>query len=112
MWISNRHLILGIALSLPFLFANLLVAMQAELFLSILRPYGETTNYEQLLVLMLMALVGIGGLVSLWPILKDRRLYIINAVVGLALLAFALLAGYGLGYDFYKCDILKIPNCD
>lgn len=112
MWIHKRSLVIGIALSLPFFIANALVALQAELFLSLLRPLGQTTSYEQILVLVLIALVGVGGIVSLLPILKDRRLYVINVVVGVALVAFAMFGGYGLGYDFYKCDILQIPNCD
>ena len=112
MWISSRHLYIGLALAVPFLCANTLVALQAQLFLKILRPFGETTNYEHLLVLILIALVGVGGLVSLFPIVKERRVFIVNAIVGAAFLAFAFFAGYGLGYDFYKCDILQIPNCD
>ncbi len=112
MWISRRHLYIGVALAIPFLCANALVGLQAQLFLKLLRPFGETTNYEHLLVLILIALVGVGGIVSLFPIVNERRFYVVNAIVGLAFLAFALFGGYGLGYDFYKCDILKIPNCD
>lgn len=112
MWVSRRFLYFGVALSLPFLIANALVAMQAEFFLSLLRPSGQSMNYEHLLVLVLIALVGIGGVVALLPILRERRLYIVNAIVGVAFVAFALFGGYGLGYDFYKCDILHIPNCD
>lgn len=112
MGISSRYLYFGIALSLPFLIANVLVAMQAQFFLSFLRPFGQTTSYEQVLVLALIALLGVGGLVALLPIVKDRRLYAVNAIVGTALIAFSIFAGYGLGYDFYKCDILQIPNCD
>lgn len=112
MWLSKRSLLVGIALSLPFLVANALVAMQAEIFLSWLRPYGQTTSYEQLLVLVLIALVGIGGLVALLPVWKDRRLYPVNAIVGAVFITFALFAGYGLSVDFYHCDILNIPNCD
>lgn len=112
MWISKRSLLIGIALSLPFLIANMLVAMQADFFLSFIRPSGQTTNYERHLVIALISLVGAGGVVSLLPMLKDRRIYAVNAVVGVAFIAFALFAGYGLGIDFYHCDVLKIPNCD
>ncbi len=111
MWINKCSLFLGIAFALPFLIANALVAIQAEFFLSLLRPQGQSMNYEHFLVLALIALVGVGGVVTLLPILRGR-LYIVNAIVGVAFVAFALFGGYGLGYDFYKCDILKIPNCD
>ena len=112
MWISNRYLYFGLALSLPFLIANVLVVMQAEFFLSLLRPFGQATNYEQVLVLALIALVGIGGLVALLPIFRDRRLYIANVIVGIAFIIFAFFGGHGLGKDFYHCEILRIPNCD
>lgn len=112
MWVSSRHLLIGLTFALPFLIANVLVAMKSELFLSLLRPFGETTNYEQILVLVLVALVGVGGLIAMWPVLRERRLYAINALVGIALIAFALFAGYGLGKDVYHCDVLQIPNCD
>lgn len=112
MWIHKRSLLIGAMLALPFLFANVLVALQSQLFLTLLRPLGETTNYEHLLVLILIALVGVGGFVCLLPLVKERRLYIVNMIVGVAFISFAFFGGYGLGYDFYKCDILKIPNCD
>lgn len=112
MWTSKRYVFLGIALSLPFLIANVLVATQVNFFLSLFRPLGQTTGYEQLLVLALIALVGMGGVVALLPILRDRHLYIVNAIVGAVFIAFALFAGYGLSIDVYHCNILKIPNCD
>ena len=109
---SSKYLLIGIALALPFFLANALVALQAEFFLSILRPSGVMTFYEQILVLVLMALVCVGGIVALLPIAKNRRLYILNALVGLAFVTFSIFAGHGLAYDFYKCDILQIPNCE
>lgn len=112
MWISSRYLYFGIALSLPFLLANALVAMNAELFLSLLRPSGQMTSYEELLVLTLIGLVGVGGFVALLPILRERRLYVVNAIIGAAFIVFAFFGEYELGKDFYKCNILKIPNCD
>lgn len=111
-WVSKHSLLIGMALSLPFLVANILVATDSELFLSFLRPSGEATSFEHLFVLILIALVGVGGLVALLPILKDKHLYIVNVIVGIVFICFTVSAGYGIGYDFYKCDILKIPNCD
>lgn len=112
MWVSSRHLYIGLAFALPFFIANVLVVTQASFFLSLLRPFGQSTGYEQILVLSLIALVGVGGLIALSPILKDKRFYAVNTIVGVALVAFATFAGYGLGMDVYHCDILKIPNCD
>mgnify|MGYP003394028291 CR=1 FL=1 len=112
MWVSKRFLLIGIAFSLPFVIANALVAMREEFFLSLLRPAGEMTNYEQVLVLTLIALVGAGGLVALLPIVKERRVYVVNALLGAVFIALAVFLGYELGKDFYHCEVLKIPNCD
>ncbi len=112
MWVRSRYLYFGIALALPFLIANLLVQIHDQFFLSLLRPAGHTTSHEQVIVLTLIALVGVGGLAALAPILKERRIYVVNAIVGAAFIFFALFGGYELGKDFYHCDILKIPNCD
>lgn len=112
MWVHRRSLLISITFALPFLFGNALVALQSQIFLSFLRPIGQTTSHEQLLVLILIALVGVGGFVALFPILKKRRLYVVNAVVAMAFLAFAIFGVYALGKDFYNCSILKIPNCD
>jgi hypothetical protein len=112
MWISRSSLLYGIAFSLPFFCASMLVAMESKLFLSLIRPLGQTTYQEQVLVLTLIALVGVGGVVALIPIFKNRSFYIVNAIVGLTFITFSIFAGYGLGIDFYHCDILKIPNCD
>jgi hypothetical protein len=109
---TRLYAFIGFMFAMPFVIANALFATQAEFFLSLIRPFGETTSFEQHLVLALIALVGVGGLIALLPILKDRRIYVVNAVVGVTFVAFALHAGYGIGYDFYKCDILQIPNCD
>ncbi len=112
MWLRKRFLLIGIALALPFFIANVLVATQTQFFLSVLRPNGQTAGYEQILILVLIALVGVGGVVALLPILKDKRFYAVNAVVGVLFITFAVFLGYGLGVDVYHCDILKIPNCD
>lgn len=112
MWASSRHLYIGIALALPFFIANVLVVTQAKFFLALIRPLGEATKFEQHLVLALIALVGVGVVVALLPIVRDQRFYVVNAILGVMFIAFAVHAGYGIGYDFYKCDILQIPNCD
>ncbi len=112
MWISSPYLFYGVVLSLPFAIANALVVLKSELFLSLLRPFGTTTGYEQVLVLTLITLVGVGGLVTLVPLLREKKLYVVNAIIGVGFIIFALFAGYGLGVDVYHCDILKIPNCD
>ncbi len=112
MWMSTRPLLLGTAFALPFFIANVLVAMHSPLFLSLIRPSGESSGGEQILVLVLIALVGIGGLFALLPLVSERKFYTVNALVGITMILFAIFAGYGLGEDVYHCNILQIPNCD
>lgn len=107
----NKPLLLGIAFALPFFILNALVASGApvaEVFRSEVYPGGS----EQILILGLLLLVGIGGIISLYPVIRHRRLMILNILVGVLLIGFSSMAGYGLGVDVYHCDILQIPNCD
>ncbi len=48
MWIHQRSLLIGAAFALPFFAANVLVALQAKLFLWLLRPLGHTTLDEEI----------------------------------------------------------------
>ena len=109
--ILNKNLFIGILFALPFFILNALVVSGVSI-LKILRPEGHTTGYEQIFILGLLSLVFIGGVVSLYPAMKARRLMVLNVVVGVLLVGFSVVAGYGLGSDVYHCDILRIPNCD
>jgi hypothetical protein len=59
----------------------------------------------------------VGAYIALRPMLRrgadgQRRLYLANLLVGLALLAiFVLLVG-ALAEEVYRCDVLRLANCD
>jgi hypothetical protein len=111
MFAKNKHLFIGIIFALPFFILNALVVSGAPV-LKMIRPYIETTGFEQILILVLLALVFIGGVISLYPVIKDRRFMVANILVAVLFVGFSIMAGYGLGKDVYHCDILQIPNCD
>lgn len=111
MFKTNKHLFVGIIFALPFFILNALVVSGAPI-LKIIRPYMETTGHEQILIIALLALVFVGGVVSFYPVVKNRRLMILNILVAITFISFSVMAGYGLGKDIYRCDILQIPNCD
>ncbi len=111
MFTLNKHLYIGIIFALPFFGLNALVLSGAPV-LKMLHLDNQTTTYEQILILALIFLVFIGGIVSLYPVIKNRRLLVLNILVAVLFIGFSILAGYGLGKDFYHCDILQIPNCD
>lgn len=110
MFTTNKHLFIGIIFSLPFFGLNTLVLSGVP----ILRIFRLDTNtaYEQILILSLIFLVFIGGLVSLYPVIKNCRFMVLNIIVAILFIGFSFLGGYGLAKDFYHCDILQIPNCD
>mgnify|MGYP001559473498 FL=1 len=72
----------------------------------------ETTGFEQTLILTLLVLVLVGGLISLYPAIKNRHFMVFNILIAVLFIGFSVFAGYGLGKDIYHCDILQIPNCD
>ena len=111
MFTLNKHLYIGIIFSLPFFILNLLVVFGTPI-LKILRPETHTTGYEQILILGLVFVIFIGGVVSLYPVVKTRRLMVLNILTAVLFIGFSIMAGYGLGVDIYHCDILQIPNCD
>ena len=110
MFTPNKHLYIGIIFALPFFVLNTLVLSGVPV-IKILR-LNTDTGYEQILILGLVSLIFIGGIVSLYPVVKTRRLMFLNILVSVLFVGFSLLGGYGLGKDFYHCDILQIPNCD
>ena len=75
------------------------------------------TFLEQFFLFSLLGLVFIGGIISIYPSIKrgvDGKInfYLSNFIVGVVLIIFSTMATYGLAEDFYKCEILRIPNCD
>ncbi len=111
MFAPNKSLYIGLLLAAPFFVLNALVVSGARV-AEIIRSTLESAGYAQVFILGLLALVFVGGIVALYPVITTRRLLILNIVVGLVLVGFATVAGYGLGKDVYHCDVLKIPNCD
>ncbi len=107
----NKHLLIGILFALPFFALNALVVSGAAIGVAF-RTAVNSTGYGQPFILGLLALVFVGGVVALYPVIKTRRLMLLNIVAGVLLVGFSIMAGYGLGVDVYHCDVLKIPNCD
>lgn len=51
---------------------------------------------------------------ALWPMLRKgtRGVYWLNIAIALLILILMWHTWGGLAEDIYRCDILKIPNCD
>ena len=80
---SRRAALLGLALALPFLIANFIVGNRIEPFFSWIRPGLHTSTQEYFLLFAVILLIGVGAAIAV-----------------------------ALGSEIYRCDVLRIANCD
>ena len=109
---ARRAAALGLLMFGPFLTANVVVANRVEPLFSLIRPGIDTSPREYVLLFGVVFLIPAGAFLALRPMLSNRRFYALNAISA-ALLVFAFGAlVMGIGSEIYRCDILRIPNCD
>jgi uncharacterized membrane protein len=107
----------GFLFVLPFFIANAIVGNRIEPFFSLIRPGLHTSAREYVLLAIVLLLLPAGAFIALSPMLRrgadgTRRFYLLNGLIAaLLLVAFAVLS-IALGSEIYRCDVLKIPNCD
>jgi hypothetical protein len=114
---KNKALLIGVALFMPMFLMNLFAVMDIPTFDNMFRHVfsvdGFTLNpYGTLTIFILLLLVPIGGVITLMPMFQQRKIFLLNLLVGLFMISVFAMFVYGMGHDMYKCDILKIPNCD
>lgn len=102
---------------LPFLILNAIVANRIEPIFALIRPGPHTSLQEYALLAVALMLLPMGAVVAAWPAWQRhtagaRRRLVVNAIVAVALLAIFFLLAMTLGSEIYRCDVLKIPNCD
>lgn len=108
--------LIGFLFAVPFLAINFIVALHIEPFYSFLGSF-PAIRATPLTPLLLLLLFPIGAFIALRPMFQktpdgQRRFLIGNSLVALTLLAFFLVVFSALGEEFYRCEILHIPNCD
>ena len=96
---------------------NVIVAVRPEPVYSYLGSVGVISASPLPLVPILILLGLIGSFVAAWPMLQKpeggrRRIQPLNAVLSLGLLCGFAFIAFVLGEEIYRCDILRIPNCD
>lgn len=109
--------IIGLLFIVPLLFANAIVANRIEPFFSLIRPGPHTSPQEYVLLPVVLLLLPLGAFIIIRPMLQKgtdgkRKLYFVNAMLAVLLLLVFVVLAVALGSDIYRCDILKIPNCD
>jgi hypothetical protein len=112
---SKSSAFVGFLFSLPFVITNFIVALRVEPFYSFLGAFSAVRN-STLFPLLLTLLFPVGAFIALQPVLKKtngkRTFYLINIVVASIMLIAFLFLFFALAGDAYRCDVLKIPNCD
>jgi hypothetical protein len=109
--------LVGSLLLLPFAILNVIVAKRVEPFFSLIRPGIHTSPFEYVLLLVVLLLLPIGAFIALRPLLRKgtdgkRRFYFVNGATAVILLIVFAVLSTALGSEIYRCDILKLPNCD
>lgn len=105
----------GFLFSLPFITTNFIISLRIEPFYSFIGTFPSVRN-STFFPLFLLLLFPIGAFIALKPMLKTskkkRKFYLINISLASILLIVFLLLFFALAVDTYRCDVLKIPNCD
>ncbi len=102
---------------LPFFLVNWLVGAQGESFIAWLRPTGNTSIFEHVLLAILIGLMIVGSFITIHPVLKrdangKRDYKSLNLVIGIMIGALALFIAAGFVAEIFSCDILQLANCD
>jgi hypothetical protein len=105
----------GFLFSLPFIVANFIVSLRIEPFYSLLGTFPTVRN-STMFPLLLLLLFPIGAWIAIKPVLKvsngRRKLHFINIALASIMLIIFLFLFFALAGDTYRCDVLKISNCD
>ncbi len=111
----------GLLLALPFMLLNAIASNRIEPFYSLFQigaPGGLVANPIGTLALIgSLLLLPVGAFVAVWPMLHQpagdvRRIPAINVALALIMIVLFVLIVGAFASEFYRCDILGIPNCD
>lgn len=106
----------GFLFTLPFLITNIVVSLRVEPFYSFLDSFPMMRN-SPLTPLLLLLFFPVGAFVAIRPMLKKRTgektsMYIANITIASIIMIIFLVLFVAFGEELYRCDVLRIPNCD
>ena|SRR3989344_990925 len=106
----------GFLFAAPFVIMNFIIALRLEPFYSFLGSFPAIRN-AMLTPLLLLLLFPVGAYIAALPMLRKdangkQKMLVANSIVILILLVIFAVLFTGLGEEFYRCEILEIPNCD
>lgn len=112
---SKTAAFVGFLFSLPFIITNFIVSLRIQPFYSFLEIFPDVRN-STLLPLLLTLLFPVGAFIALWPMVKlsngKRKFHFLNIALASVMLFLFFFVFFPLLGDTYRCDVLKIPNCD
>lgn len=90
--------------------------MRVEPFYSLLGSL-EIVRKSPIFPLFLLLFFPVGAFISLSPMIHKsekgkRKFYLFNSLIAVLIMIFFTVVFVALGEELYRCDILKIPNCD
>lgn len=112
MMIAWRSFGVAVICVLPFIIMNALVATPVPAFVAWIRPTGHTSALEWLLLWGSIGFIFIGAWVSLRALWHQRRVVLLNGILGVALLIVGSALVFTLGAEIIACEWYGVPNCD
>lgn len=108
---------IGLLFVVPLIVLNKIVGDRIEPFFSLIRPGIHTSPLEYVLLPIVLFLLPVGAFIAVRPMLRNgaegkRKLYPVNGILAVLLLAVFVLISVAFGSEVYRCDVLQIPNCD
>lgn len=107
----------GALMLVPLAMANAIVADRVEPFFSLVRPGPHPSAFEYVLLVVVLTMLPVGAFIAARPMVEGwldgtRRVYALNVVVATFLLVIFFAVSAALGDEIYRCDVLRVPNCD
>lgn len=112
MMVSWRTFGMAVVCALPFIIVNFLVAMPVPAFVAWLRPDGHTSVLELCVLWGAIVSMLVGGWVALSAVWHQRRLVLLNGLLGITLLMAGAALVYAFGAEIVACEWQNVPNCD
>ena len=101
----------------PLAGANAVVGGRIEPFFSLIRPGAHTSAAEYALLAVVLLLLPLGAFVAARPLPSPRGggmrpVHALNVAVAALLVGAFVTLSWGVGSELYRCDVLRVPNCD
>lgn len=119
----ERYALVALALTIPIAILVAAISFKIEPLETALKEIFADENDRPTVLGSIYVFGGLLALpvalaVSLWPVLRDglrearRHLYIANLAMALVVLALMVPTWGAIAEEIYRCDVLRIPNCD